>query len=51
MEGAAGGTGTRPRAPFDGASKSQADLKENFYRYFQQEVTGIMSIIQGVVLH
>lgn len=51
MEGPADGTGTLPRAPFDGTSKSQADLKENFYRYFQQEVTGILSTIHGVILH
>lgn len=43
MEEPAGGTGTLPRKPFDGASKSHADLKDNFYRYFQQEVTGIFS--------
>lgn len=43
MEEPAGGTGNVPRKPFDGASKSHADLKDNFYRYFQQEVTGIFS--------
>ncbi|KAL5354141.1 hypothetical protein ACLOAV_000226 [Pseudogymnoascus australis] len=45
MEGPADGTGTLPRAPFDGTSKSQADLKENFYRYFQQEVTDLQDQI------
>ena len=42
MEGAAGGTGTLPRKAFDDASQSHADLKDNFYRYFQQEVAGIL---------
>lgn len=42
MEQAVGGTGTLPRKPFNDASKSHADLKDNFYRYFQQEVTGIL---------
>lgn len=28
------------RAPFDQAAMQQSDIKERFYRYFQQEVTG-----------
>jgi hypothetical protein len=40
MEQAAGSTGILPRQSFNDASKSHADLKDNFYRYFQQEVAG-----------
>jgi hypothetical protein len=28
------------RAPFDQAAMQQSDIKERFYRYFQEEVTG-----------
>lgn len=51
MEGSAGSTGTLSRKPFDGTSKSHADLKDNFYRYFQQEVTGISSAVHEAVLY
>jgi hypothetical protein len=30
----------RTRAPFNQSEYQQSDVKDRFYRYFQQEVTG-----------
>jgi hypothetical protein len=33
-----------PRAPFNQSAFHQPNAKERFYRYFQEEVTGMASI-------
>lgn len=36
--------GNVPRKAFDGSGKPQADLKETFHRYFQDEVHSMMAV-------
>jgi hypothetical protein len=34
------------RPPFNPSASEQSDIKQRFYRYFQEEVTGMNSLIR-----
>lgn len=38
------------RVPFNQAAIQQSDIKERFYRYFQEEVTGMTSSLRRVLI-